>query len=146
MTVPLSLLGSVWGQILFFSAENNILSGLSDCLLNLSETCAMNESLGWNSTSDGGLIAGEASLWLMLLWLMVPQCKETSPMGSQHRKNEVEGLVNFFGLWEGFYELRDPDNEWVSMSIAPVDIHKYFHTSSCISYSFKANMFATCQS
>lgn len=41
----------------------------------------------------------------------------------------MEGLVNFFGLWEGYYELRDPDNEWVSMSIAPLHIFLLaFHT------------------
>lgn len=58
----------------------------------------------------------------------------------------MEGLVDGFGLWEGFSELRDPDNVWVSMSIAPIHTQKYFLTSAGISYGFKANILTACQS
>lgn len=38
----------------------------------------------------------------------------------------MEELVCFCGLWEAFCELRDPDNVWVSVPVAPIHTHKSF--------------------
>ena len=45
-----------------------------------------------------------------------------------------------------YSELRDPDNVWVSKSVTPIHTQKSFLTSADISYSFSANLFATCWS
>lgn len=58
----------------------------------------------------------------------------------------MEELVCFCGLWAVFSELRDPDNVWVSVSVAPIHTHKSFLTPDDISCTFRANIFATCRS
>lgn len=130
-----------------FVSTNSILNNLSICLCNLRETCAMNEKRLWVGTicvmEDllGGMYQYDSWVWLISGWW-----KNEFPSGHL-MEEELGGKISLFlHLWEASSELKDLDNVWVSASVAPIHTHKSFLTSADTSYSFRANIFATCQS
>lgn len=130
-----------------FISTNSILYNLSIWLCNLCEIYTMNEKRLWVGTVCvmeglvGGMYQYDSWVWLILGWR-----KNEVPSGYL-MEEELGGKISLFlHLWEAFSELKDLDNVWVSMSVTPIHTHKSFSTSADTSYSFRANIFATCQS